>query len=65
MLRVVIFLLQQLLQGRTSDKKTTKLSSADTEVTMTPAAQESFKQCRKCKTVKKNEKLWSENSGKP
>jgi hypothetical protein len=38
------------------DKKTPKLSSADTSVTMTPTAQESFKQRRKFKAVKKNVK---------
>jgi hypothetical protein len=40
------------------DKKAPKLSSADTSVTMTPAAQESFKQRRKFKAVKKNAKRW-------
>ncbi len=40
-----------------------KLSSADTTVTMTPAAQESFKQCRKFKDVKKNTKRWSKKGG--
>jgi hypothetical protein len=42
-----------------SDKKSPKLSSADTSVTMTPAAQERFKQRRKFKSVKKNAKRWS------
>jgi hypothetical protein len=37
----------------------TRRSSADTSVTMTPAAQESFKQRRKFKAVKKNAKRWS------
>jgi uncharacterized OB-fold protein len=41
------------------DKKAPKLSSADTSVTMTPAAQESFKQRRKFKAVKENAKRWS------
>jgi hypothetical protein len=41
------------------DKKAPKLSPADTSVTMTPAAQESFKQRRKFKAVKKNAKRWS------
>jgi hypothetical protein len=41
------------------DKKAPKLSSADTSVTMTIAAQESFKQRRKFKAVKKNAKHWS------
>jgi hypothetical protein len=46
-----------------SDKKTPKLSSTDTTVTMTPAAQESFKQRRKFKDVKKNAKRWSKKGG--
>jgi hypothetical protein len=41
------------------DKKAPKLSSADASVSMTPAAQESFKQRRKFKAVKKNAKRWS------
>ena len=45
------------------DKKAPKLSSADTTVTMTPAAQESFKQRRKFKDVKKNAKRWSKKGG--
>jgi hypothetical protein len=40
------------------DKKAPKLSSADTLVTMTTAAQESFKQRRKLKAVTKNSKRW-------
>ena len=46
-----------------SDKKDPKLSSVDTTVTMTSAAQESFKQCRKFKDVKKNAKRWSKKGG--
>jgi hypothetical protein len=45
------------------DKKAPKLSSADTTVTMTPAAQESFKQRRKFRDVKKNAKHWSKKGG--
>ncbi len=41
------------------DKKDPKLSSTDTSVTMTSGTQESFKQSRKFKTVKKNGKYWS------
>jgi hypothetical protein len=46
------------------DKKTPKLSSADTSVTMTPAAKESFNQRRKFKSVKKNAKRWSQQGFK-
>jgi hypothetical protein len=45
------------------DKKAPKLSSADTTVTMTPADQESFKQRRKFKDVKKNAKRSSKKGG--
>ncbi len=45
------------------DKKAPKLSSADTTVTMMPAAQENFKQRRKFKDVKKNAKRWSKKDG--
>ena len=45
------------------DKKSTALSSADTTVTMTPAAQESFQKRRKFKTAKKNAKRWSKKGG--
>jgi hypothetical protein len=45
------------------DKRDPKLSSADTTVTMMPAAQESFKQRRKFKDVKKNAKRWSKKVG--
>jgi hypothetical protein len=46
-----------------SDKKASTFSSADTTVTMTPATQESFKQCLKFKDVKKNAKGWSKKGG--
>ena len=46
------------------DKKAPRLSSADTSVTMTPAAKESFNQRRKFKSVKKNAKRWSKQSSK-
>ncbi len=45
------------------DKKDPKLSSTDTTVTMTSVTQESFKQCRKFKDVKKNAKRWSKKGG--
>ena len=46
------------------DKKAPRLSSADTSVTMTPAAKESFNQRRKFKFVKKNAKRWSKLGSK-
>ncbi len=46
-----------------SDKKAPSLSSADTSVTITPAAKESFNQRRKFKSVKKNAKRWSKLGG--